>query len=132
MKAKLTLKLIAVGCLLSGICFSAFAAGPVEYFDVNGAAAGFGSPSVIGLYDLAGTTITANDREALYYNTANGFSALQFNQANNNTGNGYQALYHNVSGGNNMANGHQYRPHWQQPDAGVHCRHQSPSTGRMS
>ena len=36
---------------------TAFAAVPVEYFDLNGTATGFGTPSVTGLYDLAGNTI---------------------------------------------------------------------------
>ncbi len=57
MKTKPALKLLALCHLLCAICFSAFAAGPVEYFDVNGAASGFGTPTPTGLYDLAGTTI---------------------------------------------------------------------------
>jgi autotransporter-associated beta strand protein len=57
MKTKPALKLLALCHLLSGIYFSTFAAGPTEFFDVNGATSGFGSPSPTGLYDLAGTTI---------------------------------------------------------------------------
>jgi len=54
---KTKLKVIAISQLLIGIGFSVFAAGSVDYFDVNGSASGFGSPSVTGLYDLAGTTL---------------------------------------------------------------------------
>jgi len=36
---------------------TALAAGPVEYFDVNGATTGFGTPTPTGFYDLAGATI---------------------------------------------------------------------------
>ena len=61
---KTKLKAIAICQLLIGIGFSVFAAGPVEYFDVNGAASGFGSPSVTGLYDLAGTTLATTTLSA--------------------------------------------------------------------
>ena len=61
MNSKSTLKLIIIGQLLSGLGFSAFAAGGgVQYFDVNGASSGFGSPSATGLYDLAGTTLATD------------------------------------------------------------------------
>jgi autotransporter-associated beta strand protein len=53
-----SLKLIIIAQLLSGLGFSAFAAGGgVQYFDVNGASTGFGSPSATGLYDQAGTAL---------------------------------------------------------------------------
>jgi len=58
MNGKSTLKLIVIGQLLSGLGFSAFAAGGgVQYFDVNGTSTGFGSPSATGLYDQAGTAL---------------------------------------------------------------------------
>jgi len=76
MKARSALKIIAAGCLLSGISFSTFAAGPVDFFDVNGATAGFGSPSAAALYDLAGTTLATTTLTTGFGNSQTGLSVV--------------------------------------------------------
>lgn len=67
MKTRMRNLLVAPAMLVLSILnlqpLTAFAGAPVEYFDVNGATVGFGSPSVSALYDLAGaafatTTLT--------------------------------------------------------------------------
>jgi autotransporter-associated beta strand protein len=58
MKALFEFRLMIIGQMLYSLGFSAFAAGGgIQYFDVNGASIGFGSPSTTGFYDLAGTPL---------------------------------------------------------------------------